>query len=477
MLVALAALLAAPAAHAGSISTAGVVGGIDGSAAVGNVAAIHWNPAAIATVPGVRGMVDGTAMFVRVDATATRNGGIDPNTGAPYETAKARVTVPNAFLGATWQVVPDRLTLGLGVTDAFVGGADYAASEAPNGGDPEPPFTGHQRYHAVQTSIITAQIRPAVGVTVVEGLHLGGSLGIQYNMLNALTSSDILGTEGLDPAEVAAGTNDNPYAYDSVLEGEARGWSLGWSAGIFFDKFKKAQVGFSWDHAARFTATGDGTVTVPAALATTGERLPVNAKISFDQTMPDVARLFVNSQVNKKLNLGAGVEYQMWNVCCGGPDGDLEIGVTNQQGNAIGPDDGVSTSISPTQYNPRRLWNSANIHALAGFKPARKWWTGIRLSYNQNAVPDYAVSPANLDFESWGGVLGARYKMGKDDRFIVGLNYTKYFLTTREITTSAWNLQDGDSRYSPSLPYKTSANGTYSGATDGINLRLAFNFK
>jgi hypothetical protein len=193
--------------------------------------------------------------------------------------------------------------------------------------------------------------------------------------------------------------------------------------------------------------------------------------------MPDVARLFVNSQVNKKLNLGAGVEYQMWNVCCGGPDGDLEIGVTNQQGNAIGPDDGVSTSISPTQYNPRRLWNSANIHALAGFKPARKWWTGIRLSYNQNAVPDYAVSPANLDFESWGGVLGARYKMGKDDRFIVGLNYTKYFLTTREITTSAWNLQDGDSRYSPSLPYKTSANGTYSGATDGINLRLAFNFK
>lgn len=477
MLVALAALLAAPAAHAGSIATAGVVGGIDGSSAVGNVAAIHWNPAAIATVPGVRAMVDGTAMFVRVDATATRNGGIDPNTGAPYETAKARVTVPNAFVGATWQVVPDRLTLGLGVTDAFVGGADYGASEDPQGNGLEPPFTGHQRYHAVKTSIITAQIRPAVGVTVVDGLHVGGTLGIQYNMLNALTSSDILGTEGLDPAEVAAGTNDNPYAYDSVLEGEARGWTLGWSAGIFFDKFEKAQVGFSWDHSAPFSATGDGTVTVPAALATTGERLPVSAKVSFDQTMPDIARLFVNSQVNKKLNVGAGVEYQMWNACCGGKDGDLKIGVTNAQGNAIGPDDGVSTTISPTQYNPRRLWNSGSYHALAGFKPAKQWWTGIRLSYNQNAVPDYAVSPANLDFESWGGVVGARYKVGKDSKFVVGLNYTKYFLTTREVTTSAWNLQDGDSRYSPSLPYKTSANGTYSGAVDGVNLRLAFNFK
>lgn len=476
MLVALTALLAAPAAHAGSIATAGVVGGVDSSAAVGNVAAIHWNPAAIATVPGVHTLLDSTAMFVRVDATTTRNGGIDPNTGAAYETAKARVTVPNVFLGGTWQVVPDRLTLGLALTDAFVGGADYGASEDPEGEGLEPPFTGHQRYHAVKTSIITAQIRPAVGVTVIEGLHLGGSLGIQYNMLNALTSSDILGTEGLDPADVAAGTNENPYSYDSVLEGEARGWSLGWSAGVFFDKFEKAQVGFSWDHAAQFKAEGDGTVTVPAALSTSGDRLPVDAKVSFEQAMPDIARLFVNSKINKKVNVGAGVEYQMWNACCGGPDGDLLIGVTNAQGNGIGSADGVSTDISPTQVNPRRLWNSSSYHVLTGFKPAKDWWTGVRLSYNQNAVPDYAVSPANLDFESFGGVIGARHKMGKDGKVVLGLNYTKYFLMTREVTTSAWNLQDGDSRFSPSLPSKTSTNGTYSGATDGVNIRLAFNF-
>ena len=70
-----------------------------------------------------------------------------------------------------------------------------------------------------------------------------------------------------------------------------------------------------------------------------------------------------------------------------------------------------------------------------------------------------------------------RYRMGKDSKVVLGLNYTKYFLVTREITTSAWNRQDGDSRYSPALPYKTSANGTYSGAVDGVNLRLAVNFK
>ena len=73
-------------------------------------------------------------------------------------------------------------------------------------------------------------------------------------------------------------------------------------------------------------------------------------------------------------------------------------------------------------------------------------------------------------------MLGARYKMGEKGKVVLGLNYAKYFLVTREVTTSAWNLQDGDSRFSPSLPSKTSTNGTYSGATDGVNIRLAFNF-
>ena len=36
-------------------------------------------------------------------------------------------------------------------------------------------------------------------------------------------------------------------------------------------------------------------------------------------------------------------------------------------------------------------------------------WAGWRLMYNQNAVPDYAVSPSNLDFENVGFSLGGRY--------------------------------------------------------------------
>jgi long-subunit fatty acid transport protein len=466
----LASLLVSAPAFAGSITAPGVIAGPDSSAAVGNVGAIHWNPAAIATVKGVHTVIDANMMFVRVDATATRNGGIDPNTGEKYKVAQARVQVPVALIGATWQVVPDRLTLGVGLTDGFVGGADYSASE------PEkPPYQGHQRYHAVTTKIITAQIRPAVGLTVVDGLHLGGTLGIQYNRLDALAASNILGTEGLSPGEVAAGTHDDPYSYDSVLSGSATGWTLGWSAGVFFDKFEKAQLGFAWDHAAPFHAEGEGAVDIPVALSVSGEPITVPAKVTFDQTMPDIARLFIHSKLNEKWTAGAGVEYQLWNVCCGDAEGDLTIGLTNKSGQAIGSADGVSTDISATQINPRRLWNSANFHLLSSVKPSDKSWLGIRLGYNQNAVPDYAVSPANLDFENVGVMLGGRYKVGGP--FVVGLNYSKFFLFERNITTSAWNLQDGNAAFSPALPYKTSTNGTYSGAVDGVSVRLAMAFK
>ena len=34
-----------------------------------------------------------------------------------------------------------------------------------------------------------------------------------------------------------------PYSTDAILEGETTGSHLGWTAGIFFDKYEKAQPG------------------------------------------------------------------------------------------------------------------------------------------------------------------------------------------------------------------------------------------
>ncbi|MFH1466124.1 MAG: outer membrane protein transport protein [Pseudomonadota bacterium] len=459
------ALFVSSPASAGAISAPAVTAAPDSGAATPDVAAVYYNPAAIAAVPGFSAMLDVQAALIRIDATATRNGGLDPNSGQPYDVATARVMVPVGLLGATWQVIPDRLTLGFAANDPFVGGGDYTSTES---GD-VPPYTGHQRYHGINTQIITASFTPAVGVTVIDGLHVGAGASYYLDHIYVLQASDPMGTEGVPLDQIGLDVPSDPYGLDTYLEGNATGHHWGWNAGLFFDRFARAQVGLSYWSGGTFHASGDGSVDVPALLTQGETRLVVPAKVEVSMPLAPVARLYLASQLNERWRVGLGMDWELWNLRCGGEEGDIDIKLTNEAGGAIGPDDGVSIEIATQQYAPRRLWNAMNGVATVGLQANDKLWLGGRLGVNQYAVPDYALSATNLDFANVGVVLGGRYKVGK---VTLGLAYSKFFLLTREITDSAWNLQDGNARFSPVTPYKASANGTYSGAADALGLRI-----
>lgn len=464
------ALLSAAPAQAGSIATSGVMGGTDSGAATANVAAVAYNPAALGGIHGGQVFLDAQATFVRLEVTTTRNGGIDPNTGQPYQPATAFAIVPNAVVGGAWQVIPDRLTLGLAAYDPFVGGGDYTSTET----GAVPPYTGHQRYHIIDTTILTLAVEPAVAVTIVDGVHVGGGVAWIYQSMSVLQASDPLGTEGIKTDELDMEVPANPYALDTQLAGDLSGSGIGWNAGIFVDRWDLLRFGLSYSAGTKFSVDGDGSVTVPEDLSTEAGGVTVPAKLTVDFPLPPIARLYMDSQVSDKLNLGLGLDYQMWNVCCGEADGDIAIGLTNASGGAVGPDNGVTIEIATEQYSPRRLWNAMSISQLGGYRFNDDLWAGWRLMYNQNAVPSYAVSPSNLDFENVGFSLAGRYNISGP--FTLGLNYTKYFLFTREITDSAWDLRDGNPRFSPELPYKAGTNGTYKGNADSIGLRLQLDF-
>lgn len=462
MLATLAAL--ATPVFAGSIAAPGVIGGPDASAATPNPAAVHYNPAAIAAAPGVQVLADAQVAFVRVDIESTRNGGIDPNTGEPYELAKARVQVPVALIGATWQVIPDRLTVGFAATDAFVGGGNYLAGEDQGAGDTDPPYESHQRYAGVMTKILTLHLVPAVGVTVIDGVHVGGSVKYILDSFEVIQASDPLGLEGM-------GTDGTPYSSDTILQGELSGGHLGWSAGLFFDAVKQAQVGLSYTSNGTFEAEGDGSVILPALL---GGGEP-EATLSLNAPLPPVLQVWVNSQVTKCLTVGAGFELQMWNDCCGGQEGDIEIGVTDPNGQPLETSAGT---IKDVQYSPRRLQTSANLAANAGWWATDHFWIGARVGYNENAVPDYAISATNVDYQNVGAYLAARRKLGP---LTVGLSYAKYVPFTRTITNSAWDADKDDrayvdERFSPSLPFKANTNGVYKAKVDIVGLRLGAEF-
>jgi long-subunit fatty acid transport protein len=458
-LAALLALLPGGTAFAGSISTAGYLAGPDSGPATADPAAIVFNPAAMGGVDGVDAMLDVQANFIRIEATTTRNGGIDPNTGEAYDPAVAEVMVPNAFVGVVGEVWADRLNLGLGVNTPFVGGGDYSGNET----DP-PPYTSHQRYAGITVRVITIAVTPALSFTPVEGVHLGGSFSYVRDSISALQASDPLGTEGYS-------ASTGPYSTDSLLEAEASGHHLGWGAGLFVDKFEKAQLGVGYSAGGTFRAEGTGSVFMPSIFGSEEATLP--AVTSFEQPLPAILRAGLSSTLNEKLELGAIWEYQMWNQCCGGTDGDLVITVTDEDGAAlISP---IGTEVATTQYSPRRLWNSSNFAAFTGFSPMDKLYLGLRGGYQQNAVPDFAVSATNLDFQSVGTMVAARYKVAGPVE--LGLSYTRFFLFERTITNSAWGVPEGeanyrDDRFSPVLPYKANTNGTYAGRDHVLGLRV-----
>jgi long-subunit fatty acid transport protein len=266
---------------------------------------------------------------------------------------------------------------------------------------------------------------------------------------------------------------------DTVLEIHGTGHHFGWNAGLFVDRWKYFQLGASYADNGDFHAEGEGSVTVPQWLG--GGSPP--ALITFDAPLPPVINVWANSQVTEKLMIGAGWEYQMWNACCGDHEGDILIGITSEDGDALGEDeeDGITgLTVATEQYAPRRLWNASNFMASAGYQ-ANDWlWLGGKGGYHQNAVPDYAVSATNIDYQSVGFQLAARAKVAKP--LTVGVSYAKYFLFERTITNSAWDVRDEsdpayrDEFFSPKNPYKASTNGVYSAKADMVGLRVDMKF-
>ena len=305
----------------------------------------------------------------------------------------------------------------------------------------------------------------------MDGLHIGG--GLHY----VLDSIDV--TQASDPVGSEENSFEGPYTFDTILQASGSGGHLGYSAGIYFNKFEFAQLGLSMTSGGNWNVDGEATVTGNELILPEDSEAGLagglrEGVVSMSQPLPPVFRVHLLSKI-AMAEIGAEIEYQGWGMCCSGPDSDLTINVSDADGvpltTAVG-------DLSPVIYSPRRLRNSVNYILTGSVQPTSKLWVGARLGYNTSAVPDYAVSATNLDFESVGAMLASRYAFGP---VTVGLSYTKFLPFTRTITNSAWNAAPDsanyvDDRFTPSLPYKANTDGEYSAVVDifGFRLQTAF---
>jgi long-subunit fatty acid transport protein len=476
-------LLLAHAAHAGSISAPAVIAGPDAGPATTDPAAVFYNPAAIAPLRGFHFLFDTQVSFVHVEATTTRNGGLDPNTCSDYTdtstclgyaTAVADVPVPVFFLGATYQPWKDRLTVGVAATDNYVGGGVYQRQGFEPTDDQPTDDAVWTRYQGISTQIVTVGVTPALAFTVVKGLHIGGGATYTLDMIDARQASDALGNEGAPIRGVG-----EPYGNDIILSADGKGSHWVWNAGIFFDKWKKAQVGLSYTAAGTFSAEGEATLEVPGGVVA-AEDVEIPGSVAVEMNLPAVIRGGITSQLNERLTVGGSVEYYLWNDCCGTHDGDIRIDLVSQDGDEIGADaeDGLTTGITvpKTTYNPRRLWNSLNIGVSGGYQALPKLWLGARVGWDQYAVPDWAISPTNLDFDAYGLQGAVRWRVARP--VTLGLSYTHFFLDSVTVKHSAWGASEDsadyrDEYFTTALPYQHSTNGFYSGHVNTVGVRVA----
>jgi len=132
--------------------------------------------------------------------------------------------------------------------------------------------------------------------------------------------------------------------------------------------------------------------------------------------------------------------------------------------------------VEPDKYSPRRLQDSISAAAAVGWVPAESWRLVLGAGYDGHAVPDYALSATNLDFDSAGGFIGLRRKLVAG--LSGGLSYAQFFPFTREVTGGAWDVRDTedsayvDDRFSPDGPYRANADGTYAADMKAFGVRV-----
>jgi hypothetical protein len=156
--------------------------------------------------------------------------------------------------------------------------------------------------------------------------------------------------------------------------------------------------------------------------------------------------------------------------------------MTNENGDPLGPENGVSVSLSKENYIPQRLKNAPAL-SVGGLwsSSSQKFRLGAQASWEAAAVPDFAVNALSVDFENFG--LGT-FVGFQSHGFSLGLRADVRKMIAREIHDSAWDvrliaLTDDrtfyvDERFSPSFPYTASGNGSYDALFSSMNLSLSW---
>lgn len=407
-----------------------------GAAQAEDATTIFFNPAGLARLDRTRSQAElGLHLIVPQadfkDEDSTNAIGGTPSGKRNDEGGKSGA-VPNLYYALP---LDDRLTVGVGVMVPFGLSTEYSKS-----------WIG--RYHAVESSLSTFNITPALSYRINEQLSVGAGVSAQYidaTLTNALdfgTLGFLAGIPGVRPSDPA---------FDGSTRVEGDDWGFGFNLGLLYEFTPGSRVGLSYRSEYDYTLEGDNTLAVPAfALPLTGQPTTrITRDATADVTLPAIASLSAYHRVNDRFAVMADVTWTDWSVF-----DELRIEF-----------DGGTASVQPED------WEDSWRYALGvDYFYSDDWTLRAGLAYDETPIPSSRERTPRIPDNSrrWVAV-GASYRPSPTFTFDVA--YAHLFVSDTpindtEVTTGSL----------AGAPVGNTLRGEYEASVDIISAQIQWNF-
>jgi len=366
------------AAGQGVAFAGGAAGGFD-------ISAMAANPAIMGLFPGSHIQAVTSYILPQTemrDAEATFGAALPIIGGAPVPGATSSGDItPNALVPAgyaSYMVRPD-LFFGIAVT-------------APFGLESEYPGNWVGRFHAINSSLETININPAVSFQPFDGVWLGAGPVIQYISADLTNATFVPGGPGL---------------LEGLAELEGDDVAAGFTAGIVVEVSDSTRVGASYRSEIEHTLAGDVSISVDGATVLSS---PGRANVS----TPAIAQFSIIHELNDQWTLLASAEWTEWSV--------FDALVVNA--------DGLPTTTTTTDWNDTWFFSAG-----AQYRLNDDWAFRGGAGYDQSPIDDEFRGPRIPDADRFWLSLGASWQVAQN--IAIDAGYTHVFVNEESIFVDA----------------------------------------
>lgn len=421
------------------------------AAAAEDASTIYFNPAGLTRVPGRQAV--GALHLIRPSTRFRDAGSCAPYLGTAAGSSACPFgaggnlghapggdggdagdlsAVPNAYL--SWEFVPDRVWLGLGLTVPYGLTTEWDAGWA-------------GRFHALNSEVQTIDLNPTLAWRLDERISVGIGLSarlLRADLSNAVSYRAVALASGV-PALAAA----VPAGAEGVAAIDGDDWGWGWNAGALVELNDATRLGIAYRSATKHRLKGDVRFSDrPAALAAVPQ--VADGGVSAEVELPGMLSVALAHRLTPQLELLADWTRTGWDSI---------------QDLTIVRDDGALAGQTLTS-TPLRFRDSWRAGLGANYRLDDRWTLRAGLAIDRTPVTDAFRTPRLPDADRRWLAFGVQWRFAPNAALDVGYAY----LRVRDATSDLPNQETAASAPRGSLV------GRYEPKTQLVGAQLRWSF-